>query len=622
MHKYLLSFLVLTTALFAAPIDLSKAKWEYMVGDSPIDKNGTFVWTYSSAIDWKAIDYPSSPDDRGDADTIWFRVKLPDVQLRDPALFIFSIDVITEVYLNTRKVYGFGSFEKAGRGSYAGWPWHIITLPKDSRNQYLYFRVWSDFDDIGLWGEIILDDKVNHIARILNADMIRIVISSIAGFMGIVLFVFFLTRMQHREYFYLSILFLTQAADLFASTQLKQLLFFEPLLFQYILAFAYFFFPVGVALFASELVNKRGKIILRFVWIPQLLFLVFTFILSLTHIIALPLAYEWFDTIYYSFSLPILLLYLGYNAFKNGKEARLLFVGYLILALFYLYSTLVALSILPWSPYPTYVGILIFLCILVFLLIMRYADTHQKLQTETKRADEQEKTILEQNNKVFLGEMLYAITHQWTQPLTAMSMYVADIREAKEENNPQRIDKATVNLKQQITYMADTMKSFRNFAKPSSQKEYFLLQTVLKQAFIILEGRLKKNKITIQTTPFEDMELQGRKEVLLQVFLILYHNAIDAITSKHIQDGNIKITAIKDEAFLHIAISDNGGGIEESLLDQLFKKRVTTKGDEGTGVGLGIAKAIIEKEFKGKIGCKNDKKGAVFEIKLPIEQKI
>lgn len=68
-----------------------------------------------------------------------------------------------------------------------------------------------------------------------------------------------------------------------------------------------------------------------------------------------------------------------------------------------------------------------------------------------------------------------------------------------------------------------------------------------------------------------------------------------------------------------IGIRDNGGGIPGELLpEKLFQPHVTTKGDQGTGIGLQISRWIIENHMKGKISAQNVEGGAEFMIELPL----
>ncbi|MFX4253363.1 hypothetical protein ACOL21_11090, partial [Aliarcobacter butzleri] len=82
---------------------------------------------------------------------VWYRVKLPNNLPNDANLYIFSTDLIMEVYLENKKIYQFGTFNAQGKGKFEGWPWHLIPLDNEAQNKYLYFRVFSNYLDIGLW---------------------------------------------------------------------------------------------------------------------------------------------------------------------------------------------------------------------------------------------------------------------------------------------------------------------------------------------------------------------------------------------------------------------------------------------------------------------------------------
>ena len=67
----------------------------------------------------------------------------------------------------------------------------------------------------------------------------------------------------------------------------------------------------------------------------------------------------------------------------------------------------------------------------------------------------------------------------------------------------------------------------------------------------------------------------------------------------------------------HLSVEDNGGGILMTPIEKIFEPYITTKEqNEGTGIGLYMAKLIIEKSMKGKLEAQNKKDGAVFTIEV------
>lgn len=84
------------------------------------------------------------------------------------------------------------------------------------------------------------------------------------------------------------------------------------------------------------------------------------------------------------------------------------------------------------------------------------------------------------------------------------------------------------------------------------------------------------------------------------------------------EGGLIKITTRCQTNACVTTIEDNGGGIEKQVIEKIFDPYFTTKApDKGTGIGLYMAKTIIEKHMDGAINVTNTENGALFTIMLP-----
>ena len=99
--------LLLSEALLAAtapPRDL--VGWEWRWGDSPRDSSGTPTWLDNAdSNDWQAIDFPSNPPGRAEQEHLWLRTVLPEGEWRDPVIYIYSIDLIAQFYLDGEPLY-------------------------------------------------------------------------------------------------------------------------------------------------------------------------------------------------------------------------------------------------------------------------------------------------------------------------------------------------------------------------------------------------------------------------------------------------------------------------------------------------------------------------------------
>ncbi len=103
---------------------------------------------------------------------------------------------------------------------------------------------------------------------------------------------------------------------------------------------------------------------------------------------------------------------------------------------------------------------------------------------------------------------------------------------------------------------------------------------------------------------------------VIHVMLNLLRNAAQATPA----NGRVRLRSWREAAFGVIAVEDNGCGMDEKVLANLFTPFFTTKGKEGMGLGLRLAKAMVE-SHGGTIECRSVfGQGTRFEIRLPIAQ--
>jgi len=115
----------------------------------------------------------------------------------------------------------------------------------------------------------------------------------------------------------------------------------------------------------------------------------------------------------------------------------------------------------------------------------------------------------------------------------------------------------------------------------------------------------------------------GYQSEFVHVLVNILANARDAVEDKLEQDTTstarlIEISLSCNESNVLIQVRDHGSGIPEHLLTQIFSPYFTTKGtSSGTGIGLYMAKIIVEKEMRGELSAENVASGAQFSIRLP-----
>jgi signal transduction histidine kinase len=132
---------------------------------------------------------------------------------------------------------------------------------------------------------------------------------------------------------------------------------------------------------------------------------------------------------------------------------------------------------------------------------------------------------------------------------------------------------------------------------------------------------LKIEKVKVNLSYDEDVIINIHYNEVMQVFINIIKNAVDAMVEHDIKNRYINISFYKENQNVVIVFEDNAGGIKEEFLSKIFDPYFSTKTNKnGTGLGLYMSKTIIEEHSGGKISVKNGKEGAIFTIALPLEK--
>ncbi len=234
-----------------------------------------------------------------------------------------------------------------------------------------------------------------------------------------------------------------------------------------------------------------------------------------------------------------------------------------------------------------------------------------------------------------MGEMISSIAHQWRQPLNALSTYVASILPAfyNEMITRSFVEKLVGEADAQIQFMSSTINDFQEYFKPSRIQKPFEVFATVDSAVKLMKSQL--NHSSVMLTIHKDLGEEaifvlGYKNEFLHVLVNIFANARHAIDEKRAalgkeEEGRIDITikrdnvGKKDDACVTLVIKDSGTGVPGHLLEKVFTPYFTTKGTAtGTGIGLYMAKMIVEKEMRGSITVDNHSTGAQFTITLPL----
>ncbi|RXJ86063.1 ABC transporter substrate binding protein [Arcobacter sp. CECT 8985] len=244
--------------------------------------------------------------------------------------------------------------------------------------------------------------------------------------------------------------------------------------------------------------------------------------------------------------------------------------------------------------------------------------------TEKRQLEVNTQFIIQQSKLSEIGEMLSAIVHQWKNPLVELSAVAHKMLYYDKKNRLTSDDIKSFydNIMTQTIYMSDTIDGFRDFIRPSNMPKAFDVDTGLKEVLALLSYSLKYSHIELdyENNLKDNSFAYGYPNEFKQVIVSIINNAKDAINSAKTPNstfkGKIKLSLHKNSNDIELFIEDNGCGIKDEIINQLFNPFFTTK-TKGDGFGLYMAKLIIENKMHGDIKITQIPNGTRVSIVIP-----
>jgi len=232
---------------------------------------------------------------------------------------------------------------------------------------------------------------------------------------------------------------------------------------------------------------------------------------------------------------------------------------------------------------------------------------------------QKEQLLLQQSRMAAMGEMLMNISHQWRQPLNVLGMEVQELGLAYKYGgfSEEMLDGNIGKAMEIIQHLSRTISDFQNFLAPDKVKAPFWVDEVIRKTVALVEEHFKEQSIQIQFDFQGSQLINGYPGAYGQVVMNLLTNAKDAFVERGVTDAVITVHAWEEKGRAVATITDNAGGIQEEILPRIFDAYFTTKElGKGTGVGLFLAKIIIEKNMGGRLQVRNVGAGAEFRIEV------
>lgn len=245
--------------------------------------------------------------------------------------------------------------------------------------------------------------------------------------------------------------------------------------------------------------------------------------------------------------------------------------------------------------------------------------------------------LMEQERLASLGQLIGGIAHNLKTPIMSISGAAEGLSDLIKEydssiddpevNSQDHHDIATdmdswiAKIRDYTEYMSDIITAVKGQAVTLSETQNvtFDIEELIKRVNILMKHELKNAIVylNISVKADEHTRIQGDINSLVQVINNMISNAIQSYEGKTNQTIDLIIEQVGNQ--LHISIKDYGCGLPPKVQDKLFKEMITTKGKNGTGLGLYMSYSTIKAHFGGNITFESQEgNGTTFTIILPL----
>ena len=243
----------------------------------------------------------------------------------------------------------------------------------------------------------------------------------------------------------------------------------------------------------------------------------------------------------------------------------------------------------------------------------------QRVSQAVDELRQKDRLLIQQSRQAAMGEMINNIAHQWRQPLNNIGLIIQNLQlqyEAGEMDSEQMAAEVGTAM-DVIAYMSRTIDDFRNFFHQDKQRRSFVVNEMVARSLDFLLPGLKSCGISVECREEPDVRVEGYPSEYMQALINILNNAKDVLLERRVTRPLISISIFWENRRAVVTIRDNGGGIREDVLPRIFDPYFTTKEQgKGTGIGLYMSKAIIEKSVDGRLTARNVDDGAEFRIEV------
>jgi signal transduction histidine kinase len=274
-----------------------------------------------------------------------------------------------------------------------------------------------------------------------------------------------------------------------------------------------------------------------------------------------------------------------------------------------------------WEKYSWQMALIASVILVQGMLIGLLLDERRRRRVAEVESRQHMAELVHVNRYSAVGELTTSLAHELNQPLGSI-LTNAETAESMLKGAMPNLDEVReilADIRRDDQRASEVIRRLRSVLKktPFEMRDIYLNETV-REAIGLITAVAHGHDIALKCiTASSDLRVKGDPVQLQQVVLNLIINAMDAISGAEAKEREVSVTTNLSAACAEIRISDTGPGIAADDLKNVFNPFFTTK-PQGMGMGLAIARTIIEAHHGQIVAQSPPSGGALFTIKLPI----
>jgi C4-dicarboxylate-specific signal transduction histidine kinase len=272
-----------------------------------------------------------------------------------------------------------------------------------------------------------------------------------------------------------------------------------------------------------------------------------------------------------------------------------------------------------WEKYTWQLSVIAIVILIQGALISRLLHERRRRRLAEVESRQRLAELAHLNRHSTVGELTTSIAHELNQPLGAIltNAETAELMLKGSSPNLDEVREILADIRRDDQRASEVIRRLRSVLKKTPfEMRYIDLNETVRQVIGFVTAVADGRDIALKCgTTSAELNVKGDAVQLQQVVLNLIINAIDAISET--EEREVSVTTNLSGTSAEIRIGDTGPGIATGDLKNVFDPFFTTK-SEGMGMGLTIARTIVEAHH-GRVFAENQSSGgALFTIKLPI----